>query len=133
MKEEEKLINYIAQNKIDFNDGVNIINKNVEENFLDIFQLLEYYILNSINDKVNYTSESYRNAIKSIPLKPTLTTVKILENFPTKVSFRKLYELPKSEYKIIITALLWIFKFTDSNRRETECKNGCEHFWHNLK
>jgi 4-hydroxybenzoate polyprenyltransferase len=33
----------------------------------------------------------------------------------------------------IILPLLWIFKIVDTERRNTECKDGCRHFWHELK
>ncbi|MFX7257706.1 DUF5958 family protein [Acinetobacter baumannii] len=45
----------------------------------------------------------------------------------------KLEELPKSEQHKTIISLLWIFKETDTQRRKTECKNGCEHEWHNIE
>lgn len=126
------LINKIAQNKIDFEVGKELILKNEEYNFHDFFEIMKNYIFNSIPNKLDYNSESYQEAIKTIPLKRTYIPVVILTKFPTKIAFNKLRELLESEHSKIITSLLWIYKITVTKRRETECKNGCGHSWHNL-
>ncbi len=128
----EKQINLIAQNKIDFDEGQNLIIKSLEFDFNETFEILKYFILNSIPNKSNYCSDSYQKAIISIPLKQTFTPIIILNKFSVKDAFKRLSELSESEYEKIIISLLWIFKITDTERRQTECKNGCEHYWHNI-
>lgn len=130
--EIENLINKIAQNRISFKEGNDLIIYNEEFNFSKVFDILQKYIFNSIPNKSNYNSETYQEAIKTIPLKQTFTPITILSQFSTKIAFNKLKTLPKSEHLKVITSLLWIFKITDTNRRETECINGCQHSWHNL-
>ena len=129
----EKQINLIAQNKIDFDEGQNLIIKSLEFDFNETFEILKNFILNSIPNKSNYCSDSYQKAIISIPLKQTFTPIIILNKFSVKDAFKRLSELSESEYEKIIISLLWIFKITDTERRQTECKNGCEHYWHNIK
>ncbi|MDP2455371.1 MULTISPECIES: DUF5958 family protein [unclassified Kaistella] len=129
----EKQINLIAQNKIDFDEGQNLIIKSLEFDFNVTFEILKNFILNSIPNKSNYFSDSYQKAIISIPLKQTFTPIIILNKFSVKDAFKRLSELSESEYEKIIISLLWIFKITDTERRQTECKNGCEHYWHNIK
>ena len=129
----EKQINLIAQNKIDFDEGQNSIIKSLEFDFNETFEILKNFILNSIPNKSNYCSDSYQKAIISIPLKQTFTPIIILNKFSVKDAFKRLSELSESEYEKIIISLLWIFKITDTERRQTECKNGCEHYWHNIK
>ncbi|RZJ47960.1 MAG: hypothetical protein EOO44_21755 [Flavobacterium sp.] len=129
----ERQINLIAQNKIEFNEGTELIVKNSEFDFKKTFDILKIFIFNSIPDKSDYSSESYQKAISSIPIRQTFTPVVILNNFSTKISFLKLSKLPESEYEKIIISLLWIFKITDTERRETECKNGCGHYWHDIQ
>jgi hypothetical protein len=129
----ERQINLIAQNKIEFNEGTELIVKNFEFDFKKTFDILKIFIFNSIPDKSDYSSESYQKAISSIPIRQTFTPVVILNNFSTKISFLKLSELPESEYEKIIISLLWIFKITDTEIRETECKNGCGHYWHDIQ
>jgi hypothetical protein len=131
MSKLERQINLIAQNKIEFNEGQKLILKSSEFDFKETFEILKTFIFNSIPNKTNYSSDSYQKAIITIPIKPNFTPTIILNNFSTKDAFRKLSELPESENEKIIISLLWIFKITDTERRETECKNGCEHYWHN--
>ena len=128
----EKQINLIAQNKTEFDEGQEQILKNSEFDFNETFEILKNYIFNAIPNKSDYNSDSYQKAIVSIPIKQTFTPIIILNKFSTKNAFKKLSKLPESEYEKIIISLLWIFKITDTERREIECKNGCGHYWHNI-
>lgn len=102
-------------------------------NFEELFTTLKNYIFNSISNKTDYNTETYQNAINTIPLKPTYTPIILLKRFPTQIAFHRLAELPENENTKIVISLLWIFKMTDTERRNTECKNGCGHFWHELE
>ena len=133
MNHKEEIINKIAQNKIDFNLGLKLLLKNEQYNFEELFVTLSNFILNFIPNKTDYNSEAYQNALNTIPLRPTYTPIVILKTYPTKIALNKLLELPKSENVKTITTLLWIFKITDTERRNTECKNGCGHFWHEIE
>ncbi len=125
------IINKIAQDKIDFDLGVHLLLDN-KYSFEELFKTLQFYIFNSIPNKTNYDSAAYQIAINTIPLKPTFTPIVILKSFPAKIAFSKLVFLPENENKKTIISLLWIFKITDTERRNTECKNGCGHFWHEI-
>jgi len=133
MSKKEKIINKVAQDKIDFNLGIELLIQDSEYDFKGLFTTLTNYIFNAIPEKTYYNTETYQNAIRTIPLKPTFTPIVLLTSFPTRIAFYKLAELPENENKKIITSLLWIFKVTDTERRNTECKNGCGHFWHELE
>jgi hypothetical protein len=128
----ERQINLIAQNITEFDKGQKLILKSSEFDFKVTFAILKNFIFNSIRDKSNYNSDSYQRAIVSIPIRQTFTPIVILNKFSTKIAFKILSELPENEYEKIIISLLWIFKITDTERRETECKNGCGHYWHNI-
>ncbi|MCV2486601.1 DUF5958 family protein [Flavobacterium sp. SH_e] len=131
MKNIEVLINKIAQDKIDFHLGIPLLLVN-DYSFKELFTTLHNYIINSIPNKTDYNTEAYQRAINTIPLKQTYTPIVILKNFSTKIAFNKLASLPESENDKTVICLLWIFKIVDTERRNTECKNGCGHFWHNL-
>ncbi|MBE8725909.1 DUF5958 family protein [Flavobacterium hungaricum] len=131
MNQKELLINKIAQDKIDFHLGLHLLLED-KYDFKQLFTTLHYYILNSIPEKSDYNSKTYQKAVNSIPLRPTYTPVVILQKFSPKIAFNKLAVLPENENKKTITCLLWIFKITDTERRTTECKNGCGHFWHEI-
>ena len=128
----ERQINLIAQNITEFDKGQKLILKSSEFDFKVTFAILKNFIFNSIRDKSNYNSDSYQRAIVSIPIRQTFTPIVILNKFSTKIAFKILSELPENEYGKIIISLLWIFKITDTERRETECKNECGHYWHNI-
>jgi len=129
----EEIINQVAQDKIDFNEGLKFLLENEQYNFEELFTTLKNYIFNAIPNKTDYNSETYQKAINTIPLKPTYTPIVILKNYSTRIAFNKLLTLPKIENKKTITALLSVFKITDTERRNTECKNGCAHFWHQIE
>lgn len=129
----ELLINKIAQDRISFNQGLKLLLESDVFNFEDVFALLKNYIFNSIPNKVDYNTETYQRAINTIPLKQTYTSIVILKTYDTKIVFNKLRELPEAENKKTVTSLIWVFKITDTERRNTECKNGCGHFWHKLE
>jgi len=132
MEKHELLINKIAQDKIDFDFGVQLLLDN-NYSFEQLFKTLHFYIFNSIPNKTDYNSQVYQMALHTIQLKPTYTPIVILKSFPTKIAFNKLASLPENENRKIIISLLWIFKITDTERRNTECRNGCGHFWHELE
>ena len=132
MNKQELLINKTPQDKIDFKLGLQSLLEDADYNFENLFTTLRYYIINAIPNKTDYSSEAYQRALNTIPLKPTYTPIVILKTYPTKIAFQKLANLPADENKKTITSLLWIFKITDTERRNTECKNGCGHFWHEL-
>lgn len=132
MNQKEKIINKIAQSKIDLNTGLQSLLEDPEYNFEELFSSLRFFIFNTIANKQDYSSESYQNAINTIPLKPSYTPVILLKKFSTKIAFQKIIQLPENEHQKILIALLWIFKATDTERRNTECKNGCGHFWHEI-
>lgn len=128
----EEIINKIAQDKIDFKLGLQHLLGDARYDFESEFIILRNYIFNSIPNKTDYNSEAYQRAVNTIPLKLTYTPIVILNSFSPKIAFMKLASLPKNENKKIIISLLWIFKITDTERRNIECKNGCGHFWHEL-
>jgi len=133
MSQKELIINKVAQDKIDFNLGVQLLLEDPEYDFEVLFTTLKNYIFNAIPEKTHYNTETYQNALNTIPLKLTYTPIVILKTFPTKIAFYKLAELPENENIKVVTSLLWIFKVTDTQRRNTECKNGCGHFWHEFE
>jgi hypothetical protein len=133
MNKIDILINQIAQNQIAFEVGCQTILNDQNFEFQKFFIHLRNYIFNSFPEKTDYNSETYQYAINTIPLKPTFTPIVILKSFSTKIAFDKLENISKNEQQKTIISLLWIFKETDTHRRNTECINGCGHEWHNLK
>lgn len=133
MNKIELTINEIAQDKIEFDEGCKKVLNNLDFNFEIVFNCLRNYIFNSIPEKTNYNSQAYQNAIQTIPLRVTFTPFVILNSFSTKIAFNKLEKITEAERNKTIIALLWIFKQTDTERRNSVCQNDCGHEWHNIE
>ena len=78
------------------------------------------------------TQEQIEQAIVIAPIKETMTPCVLLRTHSFINAIRKVKELPESELRKSTIILLSIFKIADTKRRETHCKNGCSHEWHNL-
>ncbi|MCT4665302.1 MAG: DUF5958 family protein [Flavobacteriales bacterium] len=72
-------------------------------------------------------------AIKIAPIKETMTPVVLFKTHAFKIATNKTVDLPDSELRKSFIIMLSIFKTADTFRRETECRNGCDHEWHNIK
>lgn len=132
MNKAEIIINKIAQDKIDFNIGIQYLLEDPEYNFNELFSSLRFFIFNAIPNKADYNSDAYQDALNTIPLKSTSTPIVILKRFQTKIAFDKLSELTPNEHKNVLISLICIFKIIDNKRRNTDCKNGCSHYWHQI-
>ncbi len=61
-----------------------------------------------------------------------MTPVVIFKTQSLKIAINKIENLPDSELSKSFVIMLSIFKTADTYRRETDCKHGCNHEWHNL-
>lgn len=79
------------------------------------------------------SDELISTAIKTLPIKETMTPVVLFKTQTFKIAINKVVDLPDSELRKSFIIMLSIFKTADTYRRETECRNGCGHEWHNIK
>jgi hypothetical protein len=127
MTEIELNINKFAQNKL------------TDSEILDWFDQFDLTGQKEIRDKLimfaqqaHPTDELISTAIKTAPIKETMTSVVLFKTQTFKIATNKIVDLPDSELRKSFIIMLSIFKTADTYRRETECKNGCSHEWHNL-
>jgi hypothetical protein len=127
MTEIELNINKFAQNKL------------TDSEILDWFDQFDLTGQKEIRDKLimfaqqaHPTDELISTAIKTAPIKETMTSVVLFKTQTFKKATNKIVDLPDSELRKSFIIMLSIFKTADTYRRETECKNGCSHEWHNL-
>lgn len=128
MTENEIIINRISQDKISFVNGLAWFDKLTMIGQKEIIRQLTYFIQQTHPDR-----ESIDLGLENAPLKKTMTPVILLktqENY--KIALSKIIDLPDSELKKSFITLMSVFKVVDKKRRESECKNGCAHDWHNL-
>ena len=124
--------------------GYILINKFVQ-GFLPMEELLDWFDSLDLADQrkiigvsMMFLQQSHPNpgifqaGIDSIPLKPTMTPIILLKTQSLKIAFNKIEKLPDNENRKSFIALVSVFKVSDTYRRETWCKDGCGHEWHNL-
>jgi hypothetical protein len=79
------------------------------------------------------SNDMITKAIQTAPIKNTMTPVILFKTQSFKIAINKIRILPDSEIRKSFIIMLSIFKIADTYRRETDCKNGCGHEWHNIK
>ncbi|WP_200978304.1 DUF5958 family protein [Echinicola sp. 20G] len=128
MTEIERNINKYAQNKLN------------DSEILDWFSQFDLSGQKEIRDKLimfvyhaHPSDDLIYKAIQTAPIKETMTPVVLFKTQSFKIAINRILELPDSELRKSIIILLSIFKMADTYRRETECRNGCGHEWHNIK
>ncbi|MGV8826817.1 MAG: DUF5958 family protein [Breznakibacter sp.] len=84
-------------------------------------------------EQAHPTDELISKAIQIAPIKDTMTPVVLFKTQTFKNAINKIKNLPDTELSKSFIILLSIFKTADLYRRETDCKNGCSHFGHNIK
>lgn len=127
MTEIEIYINRYAQNKL------------TDSEILDWFDQFDLKGQKEIRDKLimfaqqaHPTEDLITKAIQTAQIKETMTPVVLFKTKSFKIGINRIVELPDSELRKSIIILLSIFKTADTYRRETDCKNGCSHEWHNI-
>ncbi len=127
MTEIEININKYAQNKL------------TNSEIMDWFDQFDLSSQKETRDKLimfvqqaHPSDELITKAIQIAPIKETMTPVVLFKTQTFKIAINKIEDLPDSELRKSFIIMLSIFKTADTYRRETYCKNGCSHFWHNL-
>jgi hypothetical protein len=127
MTEEEIIINKIAQDKLDFENGVAWFDGLQDDKQKGAIEKLILFV-----QQTHPTKELIDIGLDKAPIKPTMTPVIIFKTQNLKTALNKIGTLPRDEWKKVFVTLLSIFKTADTKRRETWCKDGCGHEWHNL-
>lgn len=127
MNEHLLKINRIAQEIESLEDGVTWFSLLEDESKSAVMQDFVKILLQSHPRK-----EEIDSAIASSLLKPTYTPCVLVNKLPFSEACTKILTLPKSEITKSFRLWLEIFKASDGRRRDTVCKNGCSHEWHNI-
>ena len=79
------------------------------------------------------TADDVPTAIERARLKPTFTPCVLLLRAATpEKALHRLLELPEQEHARSFSLMMALFAIADARRRESSCRNGCSHEWHNL-
>jgi hypothetical protein len=91
-----------------------------------VIQRLVYFILQS-----GAKGSDAESAVVASGLKHTFTPCTLILSGPLKIQLSKIANLPASERKKSFRLLMTLYVLVDEKRRNTECKMGCSHWWHN--
>ncbi|QLH47453.1 MAG: hypothetical protein HWD58_18615 [Bacteroidota bacterium] len=116
-----------AQDKIELEIILKAFNEMTNEEKRSELSWLRVYI-----EQSHPTKETINNAISNMPIKKTMTPIVILETNDFKTALLKICDLPENELEKSIMTLSTLFRYSDTKRRETFCKDGCNHEWHNI-
>ena len=133
LRPEEIILNKIAQDKITLKEGLEWFDNLTTEIQREILLLTRTCLEQSITDKTNGDKEIIEKGIELIPLKPSMTPIILLRTKPLKTALDKILLLPDNEIQKSFISLVILFKYSDTKRRNTICKDGCNHEWHNLE
>ncbi len=127
MEKDEIIINKIAQDKISIDDGIQWF-----DSLTDFDKKRALFLTKFFTEQSHPNEKIIEIAISKIPLKPTMTPVVILKTNNYNIALSKITKLPEDEYRKAFATLITIYKESDTHRRNTWCKDGCNHDWHNL-
>ena len=128
MRPQELQLNRIAQGLVDEDTGLRWFATASTEERIRVLQYLAH-----MAHQAQPRSEDVSVAIARSGLRPTFTACVMLQSSdrPTQVLSR-IAVLPEAEQVKSFRLLMALFSVADTRRRETHCKNGCTHEWHNL-
>jgi hypothetical protein len=127
MTEDEIIINRIAQDKFDFDEGVQWFDRLEKKKQRDVLDKLILFI-----QQAHPTKEFIDMGLEAAPIKQTMTPVVIFKTQNLNAALDKMRTIGEDEWRKTFATMLSIFKVADAKRRETWCKDGCTHEWHNL-
>jgi len=124
----ELQLNRIAQDLISVADGVAWFQGLGSDEKRSVLRVLQH-----ITNQAHPLKSEVEPAITQAGLKPTFTPcVIVLKAETPEKGFAKLPTLPQDEWVKSFRLLMALFTLADRRRRESVCRNGCSHEWHNL-
>jgi hypothetical protein len=94
---------------------------------LEVLRKLGYVAIQS-----GATEADATDAIKGSGLRPTYVPCVLLSKPKLSVHVGKVINLNQTEYERSFRLLISLFSISDGRRRSTVCRDGCDHWWHNL-
>lgn len=108
-------------------EGIAWFNESGPEQREDILRALNMCIFQS-----HPTEEDIKDGIAESGLKETYSPCVLVLRKPFNLARQKAMSLTGLDQERAFRLFLFIFSVADRRRRETQCKGGCSHDWHNL-
>jgi hypothetical protein len=124
----ELQLNRIAQGMVSVPDGVSWFEALAQQEQQVVLRTLAY-----ITSQSHPLPAEVEPAIAQARLKPTFTPCVMVRKAPLpEKGCQSLPGLPSDEWVKSFRLMIALFTLADRRRRETWCRNGCDHDWHNL-
>jgi hypothetical protein len=126
---DAEMLNRVAQGRLPFADAVRwfeALSNGEQESWLHTLAFWCHQAHPS-RDEVDI-------AIQRAGLKPTFTPCVMLKKAAQpEHALNRIAELPTDEYQKAFRLVFALYCTADTRRRQTQCKNGCYHEWHNFE
>lgn len=128
MNNEDLLFNRIAQDKESVEKAIYYYDKASDQKKNELIKKILFLLMQAHPSK-----ESIEEGIIKSSIKKTYNPIVIFQKNTLNNAIRKIKSLnSEKELRISFIIMLYIFKVADTERRNTFCKDGCTHYWHNL-
>jgi hypothetical protein len=128
LSDDAKMLNRVAQGRLPFADAVRWFESLPEaeqEPWLKTIALMCH--------QAHPHHDEIESALVLAQLKPTFTPcVMVLAAARPEHALDRIATLPVDERHKAFRLMFALYCIADTRRRETQCKNGCSHEWHNF-
>lgn len=125
---DANLLNRVAQAQLPFADAVRWFESLPKDEQQPWLKTLAFWCHQS-----HPRHEEIALAIELAALKPTFTPfVMLAKARQPELVLERIAYLPSDEHHKAFRLIFALYCIADTRRRETQCKNGCYHEWHNL-
>jgi hypothetical protein len=123
-----QLLNRVAQGRYPFEDAVRWFESLTEKEQLSSLGAVAFMC-----GQAYPQSDEFEKAIALGELDPTdiPCTMFLLDDVPI-YCLDELLAVPPEERRKTFRFILALYCVADTRRRETECRDGCHHWWHNI-
>lgn len=127
MNERELKINAIAQGILSLDEGLKWFDGESAASRADIMRSLDLCVFQS-----HPSIDDIEMGIKKSGLKESYSPCVLIRNKPFNQVRQKILSMPEVDLRRSFILLISVFSVADSRRRDTQCKDGCTHDWHNI-
>jgi hypothetical protein len=124
----ELQLNRIAQGLLPISEGIAWFDALAQDEQEAVLRTLAY-----ITSQSHPLANEVEPAMAQAGLKSTFTPCVVVLKAPLpEKGCQRLPGLPRDEWLKSFRLMIALFALADRRRRETSCRNGCTHDWHNL-
>lgn len=127
MNDLQLTINKIAQGVITLEEGLAWFDSSDSESRLEIMGSLDLCIHQSHPNR-----EDIERGIQLSGLKETYSPCVLIRKKHINEARAKVLAMPELDQRRAFILFVSVFGVADKRRRETQCKDGCKHEWHNI-